>query len=319
MLKMLIKSVRIGYPSRAGFQLFRVILTYAWLAGLNITNWRKTSLPRLENVSKVWSQFSQWLIFSVAYIDPRDWARTPLIKDVTLVQTNPISLENAASIDAKTYVEIQNIAIKFSSAFNGLEAENYFNWLCRYQLMLDSFQECGLKLTSGELDVAEIGPGLAPVTSLLSNSTRGIHSYDTYEMQIVAKYVEQSVISPKTKITYHPMNLENGKNAEAPASSRYCVVAFYSLTELSISERAKYFDLIENAEFTLIASNQYFGGVDNFDYIEKLADKLKLSSTNKQVGDVFETEIPGYVKKHRIYLLFGENIKNQLKTINLGA
>jgi hypothetical protein len=313
---MLIKSVRIGYPSRVGLQFFRVILTYVWLAGLNATNWHKASLPKLENASKIWSQFSQWLIFQVTYINPRDWARTPLIKDVTLVQTNPISLENAGSIDAKTLVEIQKIAIKFSSAFNGLEAKSYFNWLCRYKLMLDSFQECGMKLTSGELEVAEIGPGLAPVTSLLSNSTRAIHSYDTYEMQLVAKYVEESVILPKTKITYHPMNLENGKSAELPASSPYCVIAFYSVTELSIPERAKYFGLIENAEFTLIASNQYFGGVDNFEYIEKLADELKLSSSYKQMGEVFETEIPGYVKNHRIYLLFRKAIKKQLQRID---
>jgi hypothetical protein len=226
-----------------------------------------------------------------------------LIRDVTLVQTNPVSIECTSQIGIAATSEIQSIAKEFSKSFRGLGCSDYFNWLCRYHLMLSSFEYCGISPLSGGLAVAEIGPGLGPVTSLLSKSALEIHSFDTFEMQNVAKYVESNVIQPRKKTQYHAMNLASRNWTTLPSDVNYFVIAFYSFTEVNIDERKKYFKLIENAEYSIIATNQQFEGVSNFDFIEKLARELNQKVIYLGLQDIFGSAIPNYVKNHRIYLL----------------
>ena len=54
--------------------------------------------------------------------------------------------------------------------------------------MLTAFQNRGVSPVCDGLVVAEIGPGLGPVTSLLSKSSPEIYSFDTFEMQKVAQF-----------------------------------------------------------------------------------------------------------------------------------
>jgi hypothetical protein len=303
MILQLLKLVRLGYPNRTGFSFVKVVLIYFWLGMFNIFRTNNISIPTLEIASKVWMQYSDWLIFQILYIKKKDWARTPLIRDVTLVQTNPVSVEGTSKIGIEVIDGIQATAEEFSESFFGLDTNSYFNWLCRYHMMLSSFEYCGVSPLHDGLAVAEIGPGLGPVTSLLSKSAFEIHSFDTFEMQEVAKYVESNVIRPRKKIQYHAMNLASGSWARIENQVTYCVIAFYSFTEINLNERKKYFELIENSEYSIIATNKQFEGVSNFDFLENLAVDLNKKVSYVELETIFESTIPNYVKKHRIYLL----------------
>ena len=104
------------------------------------------------------------------------------------MQTSRVSRECISRIDNKAIIQIQKIAIEFNKSFRGLSVDLFFNWLCWNYLMLTAFQNRGVSPVCDGLVVAEIGPGLGPVTSLLSKSSPEIYSFDTFEMQKVAQF-----------------------------------------------------------------------------------------------------------------------------------
>jgi hypothetical protein len=291
-----------GYPNRKGLKLCRVVVKYCVLGILQGTRRNQLEVPNLEIKSNVWRQYSAWLVFQLLYIGKKDWARTPLIRDVTLVQVNPLSAEYIDKIGTQALSEITSIANGFSQCFRGIETKDFFNWLCRNQLLLRSFEHRGVSPLSDGLVAAEIGPGLGPVTSLLAKSPREIFSYDTFEMQEVQKYVESMVIKSSEKIQYHITNLEKDDTVKIPEKTNYFVIAFYSFTEINVLEREKYVELIGNSTYSIIASNQNFEGVNNFDYLENLGKTINKEVSFLELQEVFGSGIPNYVKKHRIYL-----------------
>ena len=312
MLLRLLESSRAGYPNRTGLNLCKVVVKYLALSTINWPRKNHIEIPKLAIESKVWKQYSAWLIFQLQYIRKRDWARTPLIRDVTLVQVDPVSAEDMDKIGTDALREIALISHEFSKCFRGLESKSYFNWLCRNHLMLISFEHCGASPYSDGLAVAEIGPGLGPVTSLLSKSTPKIYSYDTFEMQEVHKYVESMVIKPNERIQYHTTNLEINDKVKIPNEMSYFVIAFYSFTEVNLNEREKYFELIRNARYAIFATNQHFEGVSNFEYLENLAKVLNKKISHVGVQEIFGLSIPNYVKNHRVYLLHSDEVKHQM-------
>jgi hypothetical protein len=299
----LLKLILIGYPNRSGSRLARVTSRYLILGIRNLPKVNKQVFPKLQIGSKVWKQYNKWLHFQIKYIDPRDWGNTPLIRDVTLVQTNPLLGKSLKKISMDNVNHIKNLAANYNKVFRGFETEEFVNWLNRYFLMLNAFEDQGISPLLGDQALCEIGPGFGPVMALASRKKERFHSFDTFEMQIIAKYACENVFRGNSNIEYHPTNLVDEGSLEFTPKEKFALIAFYSFTEINLAERVKFHALIKNCEYSIIASNEKFEGVDNFEYIEELAETIGSKSQFKSFEDIFGNSVPNYVKKHRLYLI----------------
>ena len=99
------------------------------------------------------------------------------------------------------------------------------------------------------------------------------------------------------------MNLAQSSSVNIASQVSYCLIAFYSFTEIHPDERIKYYKLLHDAEYSIIVTNKQFEGVSNFDYLEKLAQDLNQKFSYIELQTIFGPDIPKCVKYHRIYLL----------------
>jgi hypothetical protein len=310
MIFQLLKLSVNGYPNRPGIRVVKVAITYFGLAIRNLGNVQKLAFPEVVNQSDVWASYSKWLRFQLKYINKKDWARTPLIRDVSLVHTEPLfGKDFCMNRDDKN--TILTCAEKLAQEFRGIPKEKFSNWLERYLILMQSFKELNVSPIEDEIVICEIGPGFGPVMALTSKKKMKYLSFDTFEMQEVNRHVIESITSSPTNYEYHPTNLDDSKTPLNAHHLPYCVIAIYSLTELEKSEREMFLNLVKKAEYSLIACNENFNGLNNFAYIENLAESLNLSFTFKTMESIYGDAIPRYTKKHRLYLV-GPKLKNPL-------
>jgi hypothetical protein len=168
--------------------------------------------------------------------------------------------------------------------------------------MLKAFEQYDVSPLEVSINIAEIGPGFGPITALLSDIAPEIHSFDSYEMQFIAKFIEKEVIKPKIGFTYHPINLEMLQQHKMD-NSEFALLAFYSLTEVNQNEREHYFHLLQQAKYIIVAANNNFEGINNFVYLENLALRLNKECHFIQLDYVLGCEIPSYMRTHRLYLI----------------
>jgi hypothetical protein len=299
----LLKLIRFGYPSKSGIRLARVISRYLILGIKNFPKVNKQVFPKLQIGSKLWQQYNRWLIFQIKYIDPRDWGNTPLIRDVTLTKTDPLQRKVLETISVENVNFIRNLATGYGNAFRGLEIEEIVNWLNHNFLMLNAFEEQHISPLAGVESLSEIGPGFGPVMALASRKKRSFYSFDTFEMQIIARHVCENTFKGSSNIVYQPTNLVDEGSLKFIPEEKFAIIAFYSFTEINLAERVKFLPLFKKSEYSLIATNEKFEGVDNFEYIEELAEKIGAECQYKRFEDIFGTVIPNYKKWHRLYLI----------------
>jgi hypothetical protein len=295
--------VRIGYPLATGERLWRILLHYLYLARSSFFKRKKAKTETHEVGSRSWNCFRYFLKFTTDYIPPKNWARTPLIRDVTLVHIHELpSNVEYSDVQVEFAKEISYLAQRYSRAFAGYTEKEFQNWLTRYVVLLQTFKDQGVNPILTKSTLLEIGSGLGAALTLCAEKPgRKVVALDLVEMKPIQMYVSKEVMRYPLQFefrTSHEFH-NNVRTIEIP----YFVVAFWSLTEIALDERSQYESLISKAEFSLIASNEEFDSVQNFAYLDDLSRKLKKVITYKTVGEIYGSDLPNYAQKHRVYLL----------------
>jgi hypothetical protein len=308
MLASLFNAARHGFPNKSGAQLAKVTFYYLFLALKNFSRKNKVDFPALQVSSKIWTQYSLWIFFQIEYVNRRDWARTPLIRDVTLVQTKALDKSLETAISKADSLNAKYLATRYSKYFRGYSTNEFENWLSHYLLMLNAFINEGISPLTDEVILCEIGPGFAPVTTLAASKHKEFHSFDTFEMQVIARQVCDKVILNQSEIVYHPTNLTSLVDFANLPKKKYALIAFYSFTEINLYERERFYEILRNSEYSIIASNSQFETVDNFTYLENLATVIGSTYQYISLSHVLRESAPPYMRKHRLYL-FRKNPK----------
>ena len=299
------------FPNRNLINRIRILFFYLFMALKNFGNSNSTEIPELQISSKIWTQYNKWLVFSIKYLNPRDWARSPVILAVSgsykLAPENPTTLLNESQLN---YVNL--LCKNYSRAFNGITEIEFKNWLIRYTILMHvsietSNTEPNIKT---DLSMVEIGAGFAPALTLSSyNPNIKIYSYDCWEMQVIQKHIEMKVLTESSKIQFISTNISSRRYLPLPVPTEaYELYAFWSFTEIQIDERLKFLPIIKNSKKSIICCNQEFEGTNNFAYLEEISYTLKKKLEFKELSSVFSGMIPNYMSKHRIYTLTDEQI-----------
>jgi hypothetical protein len=299
-----LKLGKVGFPNRTGKNFLRVWVKHLILAIGSYPEKREYDLKTLPLRSKVWSSFNRWLQFQIKFINPRDWARSPVILAVAggySIKTNLDGLK----FDVNQKAIADKLAKKYLEGFRGFQHEEYQNWILKVLACLRAAEQMtGASIVNGINSVAEIGPGMASMAGISdAYSSPNFYSYDTCEMQIVQRYVAKSLGIPESRCTYFPVNSENLASKARIPDPPYVLFAFWSFTEVNIFERAYYFDLIQNSSIAVIACNNSFEEVNNFEFLEELALDLGKKIKYTDFLTIFGSSLPSWQQKHRLYIM----------------
>lgn len=288
-----------------GMSLKRLRLQFLWLAlRYPNNNLSITSIQSIESDGEVWNNFNKWLRFQTRYVHKKKWANSPVIRAVTLVHTSKFDEQDLSKISPEIFSQIDDAISKYLNVFNGMDERNLKNWFIRNYLLTEAFSNLGYSPIIDSGSLLEIGPGLGGVLSLsMLQNHRNLYSFDTIEMQEIYRALDEKFLFEQSRLKLVPVNTTTGKFHLANESAIENIVAFWSFTELKESDRDRYTELFSKAENILIASNEHFEGINNFDYLEDLATQLQMSVSVKNLGEVFSTSLPGYQYNHRVYLL----------------
>ena len=306
----LIKISKRGFPNRKGLSLFRTSLNY-WILGFISRKIIRPLYPETKNeLSEIWDTFNDWLTFQIKYISPRNWARVPLIRTVSLVDLSDLPESIEHQINEIHRKKLLQIAERYEANFLGINRKEFYFWLSRYWVILNSIEKFGTSPLYSHLPTIEIGPGFCPISSILSDMVTEYHSIDSYQMQVIAKYIEKHVIMPTKPFKYYPTNLLQENSIKLDLDGEYALIAFYSFTEMNKSERNKYKTMIARSRISIFVCNSTFEGVNNFDYLEKLGEELRMQINFIELEKIFRENINSFARRHRIYVLqreFGSN------------
>ena len=310
---MIISWLKLGlvsFPNKTGKRFLRVwakcliLGLYNYLSTNNRQRAKEVDLRTSPLKSNVWNSFNKWLHFQIRYINQRDWARSPVVLAVAGGYSENLNLGSLtfSEFDKATAKEL---ARKYLLGFNGFQQENYESWILKVITFIRSAEKMtGLSLLNPSNSVAEIGPGMASMAGIAhAHSSPRFISYDTVEMQTIQRYVTRCLGIPNEICNFFPINLGRVNLKADTPTSPYVLFGFWSFTEVDISERVYYHDLIKNSQVTVIACNNSFEGVNNFQYLENLAAALEKEIQYQDFLDIFGTEIPSYQQRHRLYTL----------------
>lgn len=254
--------------------------------------------------SNVWNSFNKWLHFQIKFINQRDWARSPVILAVAGGYSENLDLGLLPSSEFDRAIA-KDLARKYVKGFNFFNHESYENWILKVLIVVRSAEKMtGLSLLNSNNSVAEIGPGMGSMVGIAhTHFSPSFISFDTFEMQIIQRYVAKCLEIPKEICIFSPINLEGATSKAEIPTAPYVLFAFWSFTEVDIAERFYYHDLIENSYATVIACNNTFEGVNNFKYLDDLAVTLNKKFISK-IFTVFLVPVCRGTSKSTVCTLF---------------
>jgi hypothetical protein len=253
----------------------------------------------------VWNNFNQWLRFQISYIDERKWAASPIIRAVTLVNTLDFEQSDLTRVPLEMHQVIEGAVERYIKVFDGIEEQQLRNWFTRNYLLCDAFSETETNPIKDSGTFLEVGAGLGGVLSLaVLRGHKKIYSCDTVEMQEVYSALIHTFSPESNQLQMVPVNISDNSLLNVDVDNLDNIIAFWSFTELKHEDRKKYTGLFNKATRIYVACNEHFEGIDNFEYLENLAKELNMKIKHKTLGQIFHSFIPGYQKKHRVYLLY---------------
>jgi hypothetical protein len=239
----LIKLGKVSFPNRTGKSFLRVWGQTLLLAILNYPRKRKIEFLTQPLKSNYWNSFNKWLQFQICFINPKDWARSPAILAVAAGYSEKTNLDSLviSEKDEETAIEL---ARKYHGSFRGFQENDYTNWIRRILVCVRTAEKMtGMSFTNSAKSIAEIGPGMGSMAGIaMAYSSQNFYSYDTLEMQTIQRYVTSSLGISENRCTYFPINSEIVKSSAEIPDTPYVLFAFWSFTEVDISERSYYYD-----------------------------------------------------------------------------
>lgn len=291
--------------NKAGIRFRFLQFTFLWLAirrpiSKGYQNFESLSMAK----GTVWINFNVWLRFQLQFIHSTYWASSPIIRAVALVNLDETYQNDQYRISAYKEKQIERLAEKYSSAFRVITRSQFKNWITRNYLLATAFSEFGVDPISDSEYLVEIGPGLGAVISLaLESDCNKVYSIDTFEMQSIFSAVVDMFPLEFSRLEQISVSDPRVNRPFNVPFTDITVLAFWSFTELTEEERLDYIELFKSAKTIIIGSNEEFEGINNYRYIENLANSLSMSLCWKAMSEIIYSEIPEYQKYHRIYLL----------------
>ncbi len=202
--------------------------------------------------------------------------------------------------DKETAIEL---ARKYHGSFRGFQENDYTKWICRILVCVRTAEKMtGMRFTNSAKSIAEIGPGMGYMAGIaMAYSSPNFYSYDTLEMQTIQRYVTSSLGISENRCTYFPINSEIVNSSAEIPDTPYILFTFWSFTEVNVSECSYYYDLIQNSLATVIACNNFFEEVNNFEFLKNLATELGKEIQITDFLTIFGNLIPTYQQRHRLY------------------
>jgi hypothetical protein len=265
---------------------------------------KKSEVEVISSEGRVWFNFNLWLNFQTKYVDSKWWAVSPIIRRVTLVNLEEIKSEQVELISTESKQLISLAASRYANTFRGISSPSYVNWITRNFLLVNAFKDHGVVPFFDERGLVEIGPGLGPVLTMACLSKPvSVYSFDTFQMQEIFSAVQDNFRDDFKKLRKIAINTEENTGTFSSRKKSTTLIAFWSFTELTLSERKRYFEVFGESSNALIATNEYFEGINNFEYLEQLALLFDKKISFKKLTEVLGMNIPRYQHNHRIYLL----------------
>ena len=253
---------------------------------------------------EIWINFSIWLRFQLKFVNFQYWASSPVIRGITLVDSQETYEADKSQIPHEHQLLIEKCARRYANTFKIIKEVEFDNWLNRNYILSNSFSDFNVSPIDDDKPIVEIGPGLGAILALGAISKpKVMYSFDTFEMQTVFSAILKQFAKDFERLNMVAINDPRNKRPFKIDVRASNVLAFWSFTEIKEEERNAYFDLFREASNIIIGSNEYFEGINNFDFIEKMAIELDKKVSWKTLDKVFATSLPSYQRHHRIYLL----------------
>ena len=296
-----------NYPilGQSGRRLRLLQLKFLWLALRKPTHVKLSGMEFIqESEGIVWANFNMWLKFQLKHVNSRYWATSPLIRAVALVNLDESYEEDTKYMSRENKQIIEKISLRYTRVFRDISPLQFNNWITRNFLLVNAFSDSGVSPLKDTKYLVEIGPGLGAIISLaLESNCERAYSFDTFEMQSTFSAITREFPSEYSRLENVTINDLTIKKPFKSPKDKTTVLAFWSFTETKEEERSNYFELFKEAERIILGTNEKFEGIRNFEYIEDMARQLEMNFVWKGLDDVFETDVPMYQKRHRIYLL----------------
>ena len=259
----------------------------------------------------LWDILQFWIRFQATFHPKKYFLLSPLVKVVAGGYSSDQSrFSSDFTLNEMDEHATNVVANRICEFFVGLRKDDVRLWL-QNQMCLIRKVESITKTTilSSNKSLVEVGGGVGGMLALAAQTgTQKIVSVDISEMQVlqttfleVSCFDKEQVLMINSKAPNLPRRfLAEIEGVKLPPFS---LIAMYSFTELPIGQREEFKDIFGQSNVSMIVCNQYFGGVNNFVYIEDLAKQLGKEFSWISVKDVFGPHIPSYIQKHRIYVL----------------
>jgi len=227
------------------------------------------------------------------------------LQQINLDQINNCVNSFSSRIDATFNLARQGIPLGPKNKRN-----SSLGWLSIFGALLQRCEELepGIMNKMKGHKFIEFGPGLGFAGQLFSQlfEVNGIN----YDLPVVTKVrglCLEEYKNHNADFFIEPEEIERVEELERRVLSldKYSFISTWAFTESPLSVREKFEGIIANSNICVIVSNKEFSDIDNFNYLQEMAGRLKNHRHIKcDLG--FLKSAPSFLKRHELHLYVSE-------------
>lgn len=257
----------------------------------------------------IWDNLNEYIRFQINFIDPKYWAKSPVILSVSGGH-NQVFWRNVCDskgISPDSHKKLYDLASRYSEMFLGFQAMNFFYSLSGQRIALEFARlKYQSEIHQSALDnIVEIGPGFGGLSSsvLLSDQVK-YTGIDTPEMSAIFKTIVSNLFVSNGNIRVMENDSLSIESLENELQSvDFSVFGQWSFSEIPTNLRKNYLKLIALSRLSLFISNSKMNDIDNFLYFKDLSLKLSKSLDILSIQDILGNHLPSYLAKHKVFIL----------------
>ncbi len=242
----------------------------------NINDINNTLVNKNAISTSTWNFFNFLIIYQLKFINVKDYLRTP----IALHTYNSSYVDYGYKLNDKSI--FNNILLSFSKnihkSFNNVgDIDNTVRSLSHYAGSF-TIGSVNIEHLLNDNNIIEFGAG-SGINALLNYLAynKNICIYDLPSMTVMQKKIHQTYFKHNKDVS----NLERifyedslSKVEDFAKKNKYGFISYFAFSETPIALREKFFNILHNASFIIIASNTIFENIDNISYFNSLQIKL---------------------------------------------
>ena len=256
----------------------------------------QNTVPASSLNSPIWRGMNQLLRFNLKYINLQGLIKSPVVVAVT----SPNMFNYLSQFKHETNLNIRKSTKIYSDIFE-VDQDKFKNALMYYLKIIDElFQSANLDYFEGS-SILQIGPGLGILDFFMYLEGANLYSFETPEMNYFQELIQSRINELDSSIQFRFQNISK-------IQKPFGVISFFAFTEMDMPTRDELQLVMRSADWIIIVSNEYFEGISNFNYLEKVFDS-EFDLKNTFALDQIEIEgMMNYAKKHRAFLFTKKNV-----------